>query len=191
MRWLNRTTMHPSVREFHTSLRGSRRRGLTGSRTRGFTVVELVVVLMLVGILSVVAVSRMASKDLFTQRASADELAAAMRQAHKRAIAQRGAVTVSIDTAAGVVRFCRDALPGCPNPLIEPGETSPLRFVVPAGATMSVVPAAPVTLGIDGLGRVVGASADTTDILLDSSAAVATVRTWTETGLTEMIWSPR
>jgi len=169
----------------------ARARGSTPCRARGFTIVELVVVLMLVGILLVAAVSRMSSQDLFTQRAGVDELAAAMRQAHKRAIAQRGGVTLNVDTAAGQVRFCRDALPGCPNPLIEPGESSALRFNAPAGATMSMVPAAPATLGFDGLGRVIGAGAASTDIVLDSSAAVATVRTWTETGLTEILWSPK
>ena len=166
-------------------------RGFTRAVPRGFTIVELVVVLMLVGILSVAAVSRMSSQDLFTQRAGVDGLAAAMRQAHKRAIAQRGGVTVSVDTAAGQVRFCRDALPGCPNPLIEPGESSALRFNAPAGATLSVVPAAPVSFGFDGLGRVLGAGAASTDIVLDSSVAVATVRTWSETGLTEVLWSPK
>lgn len=173
------------------AFRPTRGRGFTRALPRGFTIVELVVVLMLVGILSVAAVSRMSSQDLFTQRAGVDGLAAAMRQAHKRAIAQRGGVTVSIDTAAGQVLFCRDALPGCPNPLIEPGESSALRFNAPAGATLSIVPAAPVTLGFDGLGRVVGAGAASTDIVLDSSVAVATVRTWSETGLTEILWSPK
>ena len=183
--------MNPPAFARPLPVRAARALGSNVARARGFTIVELVVVLMLVGILSVAAVSRMSSQDLFTQRAGVDELAAAMRQAHKRAIAQRGGVTVSIDTAGGQGRFCRDALPGGPNPLIEPGESSALRFSVPAGATMSIVPAVPVTFSFDGLGRVVGVGTASTDIVLDSSAAVATVRTWTETGLTEIVWSPK
>lgn len=186
--------------------RASRARGLNGEvmsarpaefaracprACRGFTLVELVVVLALVGVVAVVSVSRTTSTGLFTQRAAVDELAALWRQAHKRAIAQRGGVVVTVDTAAGVVRFCRDATPGCPDPLIEVGDAGPMRFQVPADSTLSLSPAAPAQWSIDGLGRIGGATGDYTDLVLDTAAAQASLRVWSQTGYAEVIWSPR
>lgn len=167
------------------------RLGPTNSGSRGFTVVELVVVIALLGILSAVAVSRMTRTDLFTQRAAVDELAAALRQAHKRAIAQRGSVFITVDTVNRVVRFCRDATANCPNPMQEPGSSAALLFTAPAGATLAVSPSSPVTFSIDNMGSFVGPTGASTDIVLDSPAATATARIWTETGLTETLWTTK
>ena len=153
--------------------------------------IELVVVLALVGILSFVALSRMTSTDVFAHRSAADALAGAMRYAQKRAIAGRTEIWVRIDTAAGTVRFCRDAAPVCAQPLNEPGAQSVLAFQAPSGITMTVSPLASTAFSFDGLGRALGPAAASADVVLDSPAATAVVRTWTETGLTETVWTPK
>jgi MSHA pilin protein MshC len=175
-----------------TRTRGLRSRGFTGARVAGgFTVIELVVVIALVGILAFVALSRMSSSDAFAHRSAADELAGALRYAQKRAIAERGPVWVRLDTAAATVRFCRDAAAACAQPLNEPGSQSALVFRPPASVTMTVLPAGTTALSFDGLGRAAGPAAAAADIVLDSSAATAVVRTWTDTGLTETTWTPK
>lgn len=153
----------------------------------GFTLVELVAVLALVGILAVVAVARTASTDTFRQHAAAEELAAALRHAHKRAIAGRGAVWVLLDPAEGRVRFCADA--GCAQALSEPLGREALVFEAPAGTTLSVQPAGLASIAFDGLGRAGGGSGETTRVVLDAAGATATVVVWNETGLTETTWT--
>ena len=186
----------------HSTRRGHRRapRARASSALRaagsrhspaGFTVIELVVVLALVGILSFVALSRMSSTDVFAHRSAADTLSGAMRYAQKRAIAGRSEIWVRIDTVAGTVRFCRDTAPACAQPLNEPGAQSALAFQAPSGITMTVTPSAATAFSFDGLGRAVGPAAATADVVLDSPAATAVVRTWTETGLTELVWAPK
>ncbi len=166
---------------------GSARTGFA----RGFTVIELVTVIALIGILAFVAFSRMSSSEAFAHRTAADELAGAMRYAQKRAIAERAPVWVRLDTATATVRFCRDAAAACAQPLNEPGAQSALVFRSPAAVTMTVQPSGTTALSFDGLGRAVGPAAATADVVLDSSAATAVVRTWTATGLTETTWTPK
>lgn len=157
----------------------------------GFTVIELVVVLALVGILSFVALSRMSSTDAFAHRSATDSLAGAMRYAQKRAIAGRTTIWVRLDPTAGTVLFCRDSAPACAQPLAEPGAQGALAFQAPPGVALSVVPSGATAFSFDGLGRAVGPTAASADVVLDSAAATAVVRTWTETGLTETVWTPK
>lgn len=89
----------------------SRRPGLA----RGFTLVELVVVLMLVTALSAIGLSRLASTDPFAVQGAGDRLAAAVRLAQATATARRDTVYLVLDDAPAALRVCRDA--GCTQPL--------------------------------------------------------------------------
>ncbi len=155
----------------------------------GFTLVELVLVIVLVGVIAVVAVARMPSQTVFLHQASMNELASALRYAQKKAVAERAAIDVRIDASAGTVTFCRDPAPACAQPLLAPGDTVALRFTVPAGVTLSIVPAGTTRFGFDGLGRVTDLAAQQARIDLASSGATGQVRTWVETGLVETAWS--
>lgn len=65
----------------------------------GFTIVELVVVIVLLGILATFAVPRFFSKQPFSARGYADELASAIRYAQKVAVASGCEVSISIDAS--------------------------------------------------------------------------------------------
>lgn len=67
-------------------------------RIDGFTLVEMISVLMVVGVLAVVALPRLSNIGAFTDVEYRDEIAAALRYAQKMAVAQRRLVCV---TAAG------------------------------------------------------------------------------------------
>jgi MSHA pilin protein MshC len=156
---------------------------------RGFTLVELVLVMVLVGILAVVALARKPSDGTFRIAAAGDELAVVLRHAQKRAIAARSVVWVLVDPAAGVVRVCGDSGPACAQPLAEPGSASPIGFAAPSGASLLVQPAGLTAFGFDALGRVQGGAGQATVIAVDGASGTATVRVWNETGLAETSWT--
>lgn len=72
----------------------------------GFTLIELVMTLVVVGILAVFAVGRMDFVPTFEQRGVRDKLIAGLAYARKAAVGQRRNVCVAI--AAGTVTFTLD-----------------------------------------------------------------------------------
>jgi MSHA pilin protein MshC len=66
---------------------------------RGFTIVELITVIIILGIVAVAALPRFTGIDSFNEFAAADQVKAALRYAQKTAIAAHSNVTVTITTA--------------------------------------------------------------------------------------------
>jgi MSHA pilin protein MshC len=83
--------MHNPMRHsFHSSEAGQ----------RGFTLIELIMVMVIVGILAVFVVPRFFDVNIFQSRGAADQVKAALRYGQKIAIAQHRNVDVAISSAA-------------------------------------------------------------------------------------------
>ena len=122
---------------------------------RGFTLVELVVTLIIVGIVAATAYPRFANQQGFQSRAFFEQVQEGIKFAQKAAIAQRKRVFVTI--SATTVQACYTAVCGGGGvPVTDP--TTGLALVLTAqdarGVAFSAVALAPATtFAFDGLGR--------------------------------------
>src|SRR5450759_2932408 len=93
-----------------------------GDNQRGFTLVELIMVMVIVGILAVVVAPRFFDADVFKSRGFADQVQASLRYAQKAAIAQHRNVCVAM-TASDITLTIANAIPSlatspCNTPLV-------------------------------------------------------------------------
>jgi MSHA pilin protein MshC len=99
----------------------------------GFSIVELVVVIVIVGVLAAVAIPRFVGTDAFASRGFADEAIGIVRYAQKTAIAWRA--TVHVCVTANSVRA--SAAPGCATPINHPATNAPLVATAPTGVALT------------------------------------------------------
>lgn len=147
-------------------------RHATHKPERGFTLVELIGIIAIVGILAAVAAPRFFSANAFQARGYEDGARGFIRYAQKLAIARRGSVYVHV-TSSGLTLCVTQATP-CGSALPGPDGTTPFEIALPARVTQS--PAAAV-LGFDARGR---PSAGLTLTITGEGARVLTVEA--ETG---------
>lgn len=137
----------------------------------GFTIVELVVVLLIVGLLAAVAGPRMFGRDAFDQRGFADQVRAALQFARKSAVAQRRDVCAVV-SATGV--SLRSASCGG-SALTNPATGNAFDLAAPQGVALS--PAGNVVF--DALGRL---SSPTSGAAISVTGIAAPILVERETG---------
>ena len=110
----------------------------------GFTMIELIVVMIIVGIMAVTVIPRMSLLGGFSARGYADQIEAYLRFAQKSALAQRRIVLLDIPTDISMaptlcVAPTYSASPSCPSnctgmtPMALPGQ-----FKAPTGTSWPV-----------------------------------------------------
>jgi MSHA pilin protein MshC len=105
-----------------------RRHGLVLRPQCGFTLTELITVIVILGIISAVAVPRFFDVTVFQSRGAADQVRAALRYGQKVAIAQHRNVNVTI--SSGATSDCGAVLvAGNVNCVISDSVTVPARTV--------------------------------------------------------------
>jgi MSHA pilin protein MshC len=118
----------------------------------GFSLVELIVVLIIVGILAVVAIAKFANRIGFDTQGFFDRAQSGIRYAQKGAIAKRRNVCLTF--ASNSVSLTFASAPGsgaaCDTNLTGPDGQSP--YTVAAGAGVSFSPT-PTNFSFDALGR--------------------------------------
>lgn len=112
---------------------------------RGFTLVELITVMILLGILAVFAIPNLSSTQGFDAVSFSDRTAASLRFAQKSAVARRRMVCATV--APGSLTLSAAASFGagaCANAMAGPDGKNPAAISPSASVTLTAVPAGPL-----------------------------------------------
>ncbi|GHU32706.1 hypothetical protein AGMMS50256_23270 [Betaproteobacteria bacterium] len=113
------------------------------SHERGFTLVELVVTLIVLGILAAFVAPRLMARTDFDARGFYDVTAATLRYAQKSAVAQRRTVCVSFAGNSSVTLTIATAFGDttCDTPLAGPDGVAPYTLSAPPDVGLTPLPA--------------------------------------------------
>jgi MSHA pilin protein MshC len=136
------------------------------SRNLGFTLGELVLTIVIMGILAAVALPRMISSKGFASRGFYDEAQAVVRFAQKTAIAWRRTIVVCV--SATEVSAISNANCNAPVYIKHPVSGADLKSPAPNGVTLS---SALSSFSFDGMGRASAAIAITVNSTITGDPA--------------------
>lgn len=107
----------------------------------GFTLIELIVTLIIVGILAIAIIPRFADRADYDARGFFDGTLSVLRYAQKTAVAQRRMVCVGFGVSAVSLTVASTFGGACNTPLAGPNGVAPYSLVAPAGASFTATPA--------------------------------------------------
>jgi MSHA pilin protein MshC len=154
-------------------------------RAAGFTLVELVTILVVAAILAAVAAPRFMQREAFEERGFLDATFSILRYAQRVAIAERREVCVALTASTVALSLNPLTTPSaaCTADVGAPGESAAYAIAVPAGLTLALTfPNA--SFRFNGLGQPVdnaGAALGDQTITLTGST-VRTITVWGQTG---------
>jgi Tfp pilus assembly protein FimT len=111
--------------------------------------VELVIVMMIAGILSFMAIGRLNDTGEVNAHGSAEQIASTLRFAQEAAVAQRRLMYVNVSAASGLVDVCLDSSNACAQPLGAPSGGN-VTVQAPGGVVLTTNTA---QFSFDGLGQ--------------------------------------
>jgi MSHA pilin protein MshC len=129
---------------------------MAGMKARGFTLIELILVIMITGILAVAVAPRFFDRKVFESRGFHDETLAALRYAQKQAVAQRRTVCVAFTADTVTLTIVQNAgssdciTAAAVQNLTGPTGISPFQIAAKSGVTFTATPA---NFSFNGLGQ--------------------------------------
>lgn len=135
---------------------------------RGFTLVELITTMIVLGILAAFAIPKFDGRHGFSARGFSDQLLSLLQEARRTAVAQRRIVCVAANGAEISVSKSQFAASGgvCNQPLTNPNSSGNYVLPIPVGIMLAGFPDK-VPLQFDPLGRL----SPTTTVQLNITSA--------------------
>lgn len=112
-----------------------RQSGLSSGTQRGFTLTELITIMVIIGILAVAALPRFFDRNVFDSRGYYDQVISTLRYAQKTAVAQHRFVCVAF--AADSITLTHGTTNACGSDLTSPAGVTPYTVTAPSGVTLS------------------------------------------------------
>lgn len=155
-------------------------------RRGGYTMVELVVVMVLVGVLSAVALPKLGVLTSVRDDAWRDSLVAGLRYAAKSAVAQRRLVCATLsNTQLTLTVASANPASSCSNNLFGPDGSNVFATSQNTGATTTMTPAGTIYFQPDGRSTSDGAGLTPADRSISPTGASGTVLLIGQTGHVE------